>query len=318
MTAYEKKYFKSADFPDTGSDTGPGKFQHIPHKTDERPLKEVSRFFQRGRLILPGKVFTKNYFLPDKRQRFGVQTLVLTGGLLISQFIWNDYRFVMVIILSVMSYLLTTWSLKEDVKGVEWFLLFILPVFFTASVSLFYFLLPGRMIVRLFITTLFVVGSYAVLLIENIYNVAGERSIQLLRAAQSIGLLISLSVVFFISNIIISLRLSFWQNFIIILPFIFALSLQSLWSVRLETKLNGQIILYSFMVAFCLGQLILTLSFWPVDTATASLLIVSSYYGLVGVIQQYFAEKLFRNSIREYIYAFILTLIVTVLATRWS
>ena len=92
----------------------------------------------------------KNSFL-DKRQRFVIQTLFLTAGLLITQLIWQDVRFAMVVILSLFSYILTAWSLTEGVKGIEWYMLFILPVFFTLSVSLFYFLLPARWFIRIII-----------------------------------------------------------------------------------------------------------------------------------------------------------------------
>lgn len=254
----------------------------------------------------------------DKRQRFAIQTIILTLGLIIAQFIWDDYRFFLVGILAVLTYLLTAWSLGEDIKGNEWFLLFVLPVFLTVSISLFYFLLPGRMIVRLLITVVFAVGMYAVLLIENIYNVAGERSIQLLRAAQSVGLLITLAVVFLLSNIIFSIRVNFFMNFLFLVPLIFFLSLQSLWSARLEQKMNRQLVIYSLVVAGGIGQLGIALSFWPVNLSTAALLISAAYYASVGTVQLFLQEKLFRNTIREYIYAFILTLIVTFLATRWG
>lgn len=254
----------------------------------------------------------------DKRQRFAIQTVILTLGLIISQFIWNDYRFFLVGILAVLTYLLTAWSLKEDIKGIEWFLLFILPVFLTVSISLFYFLLPGRMIVRLLITVVFAVCTYAVLLIENIYNVAGERSIQLLRAAQSVGLLITLAVVFLMSNILFSVRVNFMLNFLFLVPLIYFLCLQSLWSARLEQKITRELVIYSLVIAGGVGELAVALSFWPVNLTTAALLITAAYYASVGTVQLYLQEKLFKNTIREYIYAFILTLLVTFLATRWG
>lgn len=272
----------------------------------------MKRFFKRiGIRYFPKVVF-------DKRQRFAIETIILTLGLIISQFIWDDYRYFLVGILSVLSYLLTAWSLREDIKGNEWYLLFILPVFLTVSISLFYFLLPGRMIVRLLITVVFAVGTYAALLIENIYNVAAERSIQLLRAAQSVGLLITLAIVFLMSNIIFSIRVNFLLNFLFLVPLIFFLCLQSLWSTQLEPKINSRLVIYSLVIAGGIGELAIALSFWPINLSTAALLVTAAYYASVGTVQLYLQEKLFKNSIREYIYAFILTLIVTFLATRWG
>lgn len=264
------------------------------------------------------RVLKKILFFLEKRERFAFQTVVLTGGVLITQLIWQDVRFPMVFFLSFLSYILTAWSLKEDIEDKEWLLLFILPVFFTASLSLFYFLLPPRMIIRLTTSIIFAVGTYAILLIENIYNVAAERSIQLLRAAQSIGLLLTLTVIFLTANIIYSLRLGFMANAIILAVISFFLSLQSLWSVKVENRLSPRLITHAAVIAACIGELSLALSFWPIENASYSLLIAAAYYSLVGIIQQYLNERLFFNIVREYILVFLFTFTLTFITTRWG
>lgn len=254
----------------------------------------------------------------DKRQRFAVQTLILTSGLLITQLIWEDYRFFMVGVLGVFSYFLTAWSLKEDIKGTEWILLFILPVIFTMSVSLFYFLLPPRWIIRLIIGIIFAVGTYASLLIENIYNVAVTRTIGLLRAAQSIGLLLTLVILFLGSNIIFSIRASFWLNMLMLMPLVFLLALQSIWSVNLEVRISKKIFMYSFVTSLVIGEEALVLSFWPVQTPVASLFLSASYYTVVGIFQQYILDRLFTTTIREYLLVFMFTSLILLLTTKWG
>lgn len=257
-------------------------------------------------------------FLIDKRQRFAVQSIILTAGLLVTQLIWQDYRFIMVGILAVLSYLLTIWSLYEDLKGIEWIMLFILSVSFTAAVSLFYFLLPSRWFTRLVTGSVFAVGTYAILLVGNIYNVAAERSIQLLRAAQSVGLLITLAVIFLSTSIVFSIKVMFWQNMLFLIPITFILALHSLWSINLEDHFSEKLILYSGVVSLGVGELAFVLSFWPIQIPTAALFITSGFYVMVGIIQQYFHERLFTNTIREYIFAFIFTLVIVILTTRWG
>lgn len=254
----------------------------------------------------------------EKRERFGLQTIILTAGVLITQIIWQDIRFFMVLMLAVVSYMLTWWSLKEDIEGNEKILLFILPVAFTASLSLFYFLLPSRWIIRLTTTGIFAIGTYAILLVENIYNVASQRSIQLLRAAQSVGLLVTLTIIFFSVNIIYSLRLPFYVNMALISFVCFIMAIQSLWSVNLDKNLSRELIFLSVIVGLGAGELSLALSFWPVENSSFSLLIAATFYSLVGVIQQYLAERLFINVIREYIIVFIFTFILTFLTTKWG
>lgn len=264
----------------------------------------------------------RRFHFLDKQQRFVIQTVLLTGGLLIAQLIWQDLRFSMVLILSIFSYLLSVWSLKEDIVGIEWVLLFILPVLFTASLSLFYFLLPGRWISRLLISSIFAIGSYAIIRAENIYNVAAERSIQLLRVAQTVGLLITLVVVFFATIVVYSLRIPFWVNSLILMPIFFILALQSLWSMRLEAKLTRDLLIYSGITSLIMGEMICVLSFWPIFKSsgfTISALFVSSiYYFLVGITQQYISGRMFANTTREYILTYVFMLILLVFSTRWG
>lgn len=256
--------------------------------------------------------------LLDKRQRFAIQTIVLTTGILFTGFIVTEYRLVLVLLLAFSSYLLTVWALREDIRGSEWILLFLLPVGFTISVSLFYFLLPQRMVVRVTVAAVFAVGTYAILLAENIYNVSVQRSIQLLRAAQSVGFLLTLVVVFLSTNIVYSLRLPFFFNGIIVGLVCLVLSMQSFWTVKLPQQLDKSILIYSLVVAVVTCELALVLSFWPTLPAVYSLLLTSGYYCIVGLVQQYLAQRLFGNMVREYVAVFIFILILTVLATRWG
>ena len=273
------------------------------------------------------KQFTKFYRIKkihflDKQQRFVIQTGSLTAGLLLTQVIWSDYRFLLVLILALVSYILTAWSLKEDIEGLEWLLLFILPVFFTVSVSLFYFLLPGRLISRFTTGVIFTLGTYAIIRTVNIYNVAVERSIQLLRVAQTVGLLISLVIVFFTTIVIYSLRVSFWINILLMTPVIFALALQSLWSIKLESRFTSHLLIYSGIIGLVIGELMGSLSFWPIfrssGLAIAALFISSTYYCLVGIIQHYLLGRMFANTIREYIISFVFMLLLLTLATHWG
>lgn len=254
----------------------------------------------------------------DKRQKFAIETLVLTGGILLTQIMWTDYRFIMVFVLSLLSYGLTVWSLSEDIRRIEWIMLFILPVLYTASMSLFYFLLPERWISRIIITVGFSIGMYAILLVENILNVAADRSIQLIRAAHSVGFLLTLTTTLLFSTIIFSLRLAYWQNMIIMAGISFLLALQSLWAVNLETRITGRLILYSVLVAVGIGELSLILSFWPIENSAFSLLLAASFYTMVGIAQLWFQERLFLNNLKEYLWVIVFTLILTYVTTRWG
>src|SRR3989344_1368589 len=105
----------------------------------------------------------------SKRHQFVVVTIILTIGLLLTQIITLDFRYPMVVFLAVVAYGLSAWALRGDLKGREGVTLLILPMFYTAGVSLFYFLLPGRWLTRFPVVLAYATGLYALLLTENIY-----------------------------------------------------------------------------------------------------------------------------------------------------
>lgn len=254
----------------------------------------------------------------EKRERFGLVTLFLSFGLILTQIIWSDFRLSAVFLITFITYPATFWAIREDLKGVEWITLFILPVLFTLSVSLFYFLLPVRWLTRLPTVFFYAVGMYAILLSENIFNVAANRSIQLLRAAQSVGFLITLVVLFLLVNIIFSFHLPIWQNFLIIFLIALFLFFQLFWSTTLEEKVSKKLILFSICSAVVVGEMVLAFSFWPIKTTILSLFTSAVFYTIGGIIQEYLTEKLFRGVVREYMWVTLAVFVLVILGTHWK
>ncbi|KKR31989.1 MAG: hypothetical protein UT63_C0055G0007 [Candidatus Gottesmanbacteria bacterium GW2011_GWC2_39_8] len=257
-------------------------------------------------------------FTLSKREQFVGVSLILTLGLVIIQNINYEARILNGIILSLLTYLLSAFVLRDDLNGIEWVSLFILPTLFTITTVLFYFLLPGRWLTRLPTDVAYAVGIYAILLTENIYNVAAERSIQLLRAAQSVGFLITLIVLFLFSNIILSLHLSVLANFSLISLVSLLLSFQSLWSIRLSSKADSTLILYSVFISLGVGEMAAVLSFWPAKTTIASLFITAMFYTMVGVIQYLFQGRLFKGTTKEFLIVLFFIIIMVFMTTSWS
>src|SRR3989344_2086365 len=122
-----------------------------------------------------------------KRRKFLLVSLLLLVGLLVTQMMQVDYRYHGVVVLGFIAFGLSAWALFDDIKGIEWLTILMLPTLYPVSVGLFYFLLPEKFLSRVFILGLFSVGMYALLLTENIFSVAAIRTIQLLRAAHAVG-----------------------------------------------------------------------------------------------------------------------------------
>lgn len=261
---------------------------------------------------------TRRRLTLTKREKFAIIAFILTIGLVATQMVAFEDRLKMVGLLFLLTYLLSAWGLYSDLTSIEWFTLLILPSFFTTAVALFYFLLPIRWITRLPTAAFYGIGIYALLLIGNIYNVAVERSIQLVRAANAIGLLLSVVTVFLTLNTIFALRLYGFVNFLLIFLFLLPLIYQQLWVVTLENRVSWRLFIFTSGVALSVAEVALVISFWPVKTVIASLFLATIYYCFVGITQQYLVERLFRATFRNFFISAIFVSIILVLTTQWG
>lgn len=253
-----------------------------------------------------------------KRQKMVVTALLLTLGLLGVQSIEIDSRYQAIGLLAGLSYGLSAWALVEDLKGVEWLTVLILPVMYPVSVALFYFLLPERILTRVLLMGLFAIGIYALLLTENIFNVAAIRTIQLLRAAHAVGFLLTLVVAFFLWDTIFSFKLAGWWNALLLMLTSWPLVLQALWSVNLEEQLTKRVMNYSLALSWGLGCLALMISFWPVTITMASLFLVTALYVGLGLVQHAFSGRLFKKTVEEYVWVGAAVLVITFLMAQWG
>lgn len=253
----------------------------------------------------------------SKRQQLVVITFILTLGLVLTQLVSTDLRYVFVFLLSFVAYGLSAFGLREDLKGIEWITLLILPTLFTGAIALFYFLLPVRWLTRVPVATLYAVGMYALLLTENIYNVAANRTIGLLRAAHSVGFLLTLLTYFLLVQTALSFRFPFYISTFVIGIVSFLLILQSLWAMELEIKLSKRLVEISIVLTVALFQLSWVLTFWPVKLTILSLFLTTCFYSMVGMAQQYLIERLYKKTIVEFFIVSFIVFLLMILTTHW-
>lgn len=253
-----------------------------------------------------------------KRQKFVLTSLLLSIGLLAIQIANVAWRYQAIGILIILAYLLSAWSLREGLSGIEWLTVLILPPLYTAGVGLFYFLLPARWLTRLPVAAAYGLGMYVLLLTENIFSVAAIRTIQLFRSAQAVGFLLTLVTAFFLYDTILSFRLSFWTNAMLVFGISFPLILQGLWSVKLEEQVSSKVWLFSFVLSLVLAEIACAISFWPVNVASGSLFLITMMYIVLGLSQQYFARRLFSRTIQEYLGVGIAVLAIILLTAHWG
>ncbi len=238
-----------------------------------------------------------------RREKFITASLLLGLGLLAVQYVSLDFRYGAVALFGLFSYFLSAWALSDDLQAHEWITVVPFPSLYALGVSFFYFLLPSNFWSRLVILSLFGGGMYALYLTANIFSVAKGRGIQLLHAAHAVGLLFTLLTSILFTNTIFSLHLHWFSNGVLILLTHAPLVFLALWSVRLEQRISRQLVALTMLLTVLLTELAIVFSFYPFSLWFKSLFIMSFFYVALGLLQNYLQEKLFRNTLIEYIAA---------------
>lgn len=260
---------------------------------------------------------TERHFSLTKRQQFVGVTSVLTAGLLFTQMVTGESRYVLVFLLSLLTCGLSASVFRKELRGMEWLTILTLPTLFTAAVALFYFLLPVRWLTRLPVALLYGVGMYALLLTENIYTVAADRTIALLRAAHSVGFLLTLLTYFLLVQTVLAFRFTAPVQMLLIGVISFFLVLQSVWSMELTETLGRRVWRVSVAITVFLTQLVWICSFLPTKTTLLALLFTTFFYSTVGMAQQYLVEKLYKKTVIEFFTVAAIVFIITLIATSW-
>ncbi len=259
----------------------------------------------------------ERHFSLTKRQQFVAVTVLLTVGLLFTQLVTGGSRYVLVFLSGLLTAGLSALVFRKDLKNMEWLTILTLPTLFTAAVALFYFLLPVRWLTRLPVAFLYGIGMYALLLTENIYTVAADRTIALLRAAHSVGFLLTLLTYFLLVQTVLAFRFIAPVQTLIIGGISFFLVVQSVWSMELTGMLSRRVWHISVAITVFLTQLVWVFSFLPTTTTLLALLFTTFFYSAVGMAQQYLVEKLYKKTVIEFIVVAVIVFGITLVATSW-
>lgn len=272
----------------------------------------------------------------SKRQKFIIATIILTLGIVAIRYPILQWRFRMVFY-AVAAGLLSLWGLYDvDLVKVKRIMIPAMPAIFAVGAALSFPLLPAifenflvwpisydtglilALGLKFLYLAVFAVGYYAAMLCGNIYNVASLRTIQLLRAAHSIGFILALASSLFFYQIIASLHLDSFYNFILVFLISFPLILINLWAILLTEKIGERILILSLFLALVIAQLAWAVSFWPLAVSVWALYLSAAFYVLVGVTQYLLLEKLFDSTIREFIIVSLIIFILIIFTAAWK
>lgn len=249
-----------------------------------------------------------------KRQKFVLSSFITSIGILLAQSAPLEWRYLLIFLLCGISYILSAWSLREGLGGVEWLTVLLPQALFTGAVGWFYILLPSVWWAKILITALFAIGHYALLLSGNIFSVATIRTIALLRAAQTVSLVMTLLSGFLLLDTVVSFRFPMIGTALLVAIVSLLLSIPALWTVEVGEGLNIKIILYSLVIGLLMGILSISISFWPATISTTSLFLTAMLYCFLGLSSHHFSQRLFKNTVWEYVIV-ALVVLSTVLVT---
>ena len=268
-------------------------------------------------LVRPLKEFVKKpprwMYRVEKRFRFVISVGIMTVAMLFATFFFFDKAWLFIPLFILISYCLVFYSILEGVEKLEWIMLFLMPVIFTVSLYFFYFLFPVRWLTRLPFVAIYAISFYALLLTSNIFNVGAEKNLQLYRAAFSVNYFFQTFVAFLLFNILFSLRQDFIFNGLAVGVLVLPLAVQLLWSIKLDLALDRQIVLYGLFLALLLMQLGIFVSFVPFRSSVASFLLAASYYSFTGLTTAYLDNRLFKNTVREYLFVLAFVFAISIL-----
>lgn len=253
-----------------------------------------------------------------KRQKIVIASILAAGITFVTTITDLGPGLVEVVIAMGLVYILATWALQPDITGVEFATLLALPLLLTAGVVLTGDIqnLPAPW--RYFLPPVYGAGMYLTLLAENIFNVSGERQVPLLRAAQTVGYLLTLGVIFLVATLIFTKHMPFWANFLAAFLAGGTAVGQALWQSQLRKTSLRSLILASLVSGLAIGELALVISFWPINPLQGGVAVTTLVYVLIGIIQHHWQENLTKRALFEYLVISTTVFLLLLASTSWT
>ena len=259
------------------------------------------------------------YINLSKRGKFVASVLALSIAMFFSEYSSGNVILVLGLLLSCFTVLCLYFVLHKDISRKSYFFpIFILPFFYTLSFSLFYSLIPARLLTRLLLTMVFAFGAYSLFLTENIFAISSLRTINLLRSARIVAFVITIFVLFFLFNIIFSLRLPLYITPFIVGVVSFLMCTQFLWSYSESKEASREVYIFSGCIALMMGELAFVLSLWPVSAAIYAIFLTGLFYTYSGLSHAWLERRLFKGILWEYIWVGFLSILFLILFSQWG
>lgn len=269
---------------------------------------------QKGRIVYMRSL--KTFLQLTKKQKFVISVLLLSFFSFVSESLGLQ-GLVTSILLALITNVFLYLILRDDLRDVLSYSIFILPFFYTLSFNLFYLLIPSRFLTRIIISVVFGFGLYSLFLTQNIFAVSSIRTITLLRSARIISFILTIVVYFLMMNIIFSARaiVPLMQTMVFLLSFL--LSFQLFWIYSLDRNIISELIFYTFINSFAMLEVSVVLLFWPINATIFSLFLTGIFYTTSGLSHAWFEKRLFKGILWEYVWVGFLAVFMLLVFSNW-
>lgn len=237
-----------------------------------------------------------------KKARFLSSAILLTFFLTFTPVISRDHSLYFIILVVLSSLVFTAFCLWDYLSGLEFITLLTLPAVFSLGMVSILFQFPNfSLFFRVFFYFIFFALFYTVLLSLNIFNVAAEKPIPLLRAAYFSSFVITIFSIFPILTLIYKSHLPLGLGLAAVCLLTFILSFQSVWTVFLPAPPDLSLVFkMSLIIAGLVAETGLVFSFFPMESFFRSLLLSTFFYIYLGFAHQYLRKNLNTRSVVEY------------------
>ncbi len=262
-------------------------------------------------------IVAKSIRIP-KRVRYVVASAVGAVLLFVAIGVPYPYSWLVLPLLCISSYGLIWFSLLEDIHGAEWYILFILPVAWTATWYISFYMVPMRFVIKILFSLTYPLILYIIASAMNIFNVGVEKNIQLRRAARAANQFIIVLVFYLFTQIMSSFGLSWHILGVATGVFSWILGIQLFWTLDPQETISVEVKSLALFQGFTTGFFMILLSFLPFVMDTPRPMIITGIFHVVnGVLSTYTDTILFKQRIREYFGISVILIIAILLTLQW-
>lgn len=261
-----------------------------------------------------------NVLKVSKRGKFVICVFFLSLCMFLSEYVSGKVIILAGFILASLTTFFLYFILRTDILRKRGIIpILILPFFYTLSFSLFYSLIPPRFLSKLILTALYAFGVYSLFLTENIFAISSLRTINLLRSARIVSFVITIFVLFFLFNVIFSLRFPIYITPVLVGFISFLMAIQFLWSYVGERDQGGrEVSIFSAILAIMMTELACVLTLWPVTPAIYAIFLTGIFYTYSGLSHIWIERRLFKGILWEYVWVGILSILFLVIFSKWG